>query len=148
MEQMFVIHVSSIRGFGLFVNLFERSWTRAHWAWWRPFRPCRTRACWPKSTGRTASDGQTWGGDANSQSAFSIANNTGQVSNGNGTYTLRFRAVGTTLYARAWRTGTSEPTGWMITVTDSAFPSGFCGLRMQVASGVTASYTSFLATAQ
>src|SRR5258708_7963088 len=29
----------------------------------------------------TASDGQAWSGDANSANAFSIANNTGQVSN-------------------------------------------------------------------
>jgi len=61
-------------------------------------------------------------------------------------YTLRFRVVGSTLYARVWQTGTTEPTSWMITVTDTTFSSGFCGLRMQLASGVTASYTSFLAT--
>ncbi len=169
----------------------------------------------------TASDGNTWGGDANTQSVFSITNNMGQVSNGSGiynavlgpsatdaevlfsgsmssysntnlgavlrwsdtnnwykayidgtslvvqkkvngaatvlgsvsftatpntSYTLRFRVVGTTLYARAWQTGTTEPTNWMITVTDTSFSSGFCGLRMQAASSVTASYTSFLAT--
>jgi len=34
----------------------------------------------------TASDGHTWGGDANTVSAFSILNNTGQISNGNGIY--------------------------------------------------------------
>ena len=34
----------------------------------------------------TASDGDTWGGAAHSQSAFSIFNNTGQVSNSSGTY--------------------------------------------------------------
>jgi len=61
-------------------------------------------------------------------------------------YTLRFRVVGTTLYAKVWRTGTTEPTYWLITVTDSSFSSGYCGLRMQVAGGVTARYTSFLAT--
>jgi 6-phosphogluconolactonase (cycloisomerase 2 family) len=169
----------------------------------------------------TASDGQTWGGDANTASVFSINNNTGQVANGtttynavlgqsvtdaevlftgsmnsfsnanlgavlrwsntnnwykayiNGTtlvvqkkvngattiigstsfaatagtsYTLRFRVVGTTLYARVWPTATTEPANWMITVTDTAFSSGFCGLRMQLASGIIASYTSFLAT--
>ncbi len=169
----------------------------------------------------TASDGQTWGGDANTASVFSINNNIGQVANGNtaynavlgqsvtdaevvfsgsmssfsnanlgavlrwsntnnwykayingttlvvqkkvngattiigsasfvatvGTsYTLRFRVIGTTLYARVWQTVTTEPNNWMIMITDTAFSSGFCGLRMQVASGVTASYTSFLAT--
>ena len=34
----------------------------------------------------TASDGHTWGGDANTLSAFSILNNTGQISNRNGVY--------------------------------------------------------------
>ncbi|HEY5005569.1 MAG TPA: hypothetical protein VII61_20575 [Ktedonobacteraceae bacterium] len=170
----------------------------------------------------TASDGQTWGGDANTASAFSILSNTGQISNVNSiynavlgpvatdaevlfsgsissfnntnigavlrwsdannwykayisgttlviqkrvagattivgsasfaavagtSYTLRFRALGTALYARVWQTGTTEPTNWNVAVTDTTFSSGFCGLRMQVASGVTASYTSFLATA-
>ena len=171
----------------------------------------------------TATDGQTWGADANTASVFSIANNTGQVSNGNSiynavlgstvtdaeilfsgsmssysnanlggvlrwantnnwykayisgttliiqkrvngattilgsvpfaakagtSYSLRFRAVGTTLYARVWQTGTSEPTSWMIAVTDTSFSSGFCGLRMLAQNGATASYTSFLATSQ
>lgn len=34
----------------------------------------------------TASDGQTWGGDANTQAAFSIHNNVGQIANGSGPY--------------------------------------------------------------
>ncbi len=63
-------------------------------------------------------------------------------------YTLRFRVVGTTLFARVWQTGTTEPTTWQITVTDTTFSSGFCGLRMLAQNGATASYTSFLATAQ
>lgn len=63
-------------------------------------------------------------------------------------YSLRFRIVGSTLYARVWKTGTTEPATWMITVTDSTFSSGYCGLRTQIASGVTASFTSFLATAE
>jgi hypothetical protein len=171
----------------------------------------------------TASDGQTWGADANTSSVFSMVNNTGQVSNGtttynamlgpkvanaevlfsgsmssysnanlgavlrwtdtndwykayiNGTtlvvqkkvsgsttiigstpftasagtsYSLRFRIVGTTLYARVWQTGMAEPNTWQITVTDTTFSSGYCGLRLQLASGVVANYTSFLATAQ
>lgn len=171
----------------------------------------------------TASDGHTWGGDANTASAFSIVNNTGQVTktatsysatlgpvatnaevlfNGsmssyssnnlgsvlrwtntnnwykayiNGTslvvqkkvsgsttvlgmasftatagtsYTLRFRVVGTTLYAKVWKTGTIEPTSWMVTVTDTSFSSGYCGLRMLAQNGATATYTSFQATAQ
>ena len=34
----------------------------------------------------TASDGQTWGGDANTQKSFSINNNVGQIANGSGPY--------------------------------------------------------------
>jgi hypothetical protein len=34
----------------------------------------------------TASNGQTWGGDANTQAAFSIHNNVGQIANGSGPY--------------------------------------------------------------
>jgi outer membrane protein assembly factor BamB len=169
----------------------------------------------------TASDGHTWGGDANSQSVFSISNNTGQVSNGNNiynavlgssatdsevlfsgsissfsgsnfgavlhwsdgnnlykgyidgtnlviqkrvngtattlnttpfaatggtSYTLRFRIAGTTLYAKAWQTNTTEPSNWMVTATDNSLSSGFCGLRMQIASGITLNVTSFLAS--
>jgi hypothetical protein len=171
----------------------------------------------------TASDGQTWGADANTASAFSIVNNAGQVSNGSGlfnavlgstasdaevlfsgsmssytnsnlgavlrwtdtnnwykayingsslvvqkkvsgattilgsvpftatpgtSYTLRFRVVGTTLFARVWQTGTTEPGSWMITVTDTTFSSGFCGLRLLAQNGAIARYTSFLATVQ
>ncbi|HEY5003759.1 MAG TPA: hypothetical protein VII61_11440, partial [Ktedonobacteraceae bacterium] len=33
-----------------------------------------------------ASDGQTWGGDANTQAVFSIHNNVGQIANGSGPY--------------------------------------------------------------
>src|SRR5579875_257217 len=166
----------------------------------------------------TASDGLTWGGDANSSSVFSINNNTGQLSNGsspynavlgptatkaevifsgsmnnftntnmgavlrwqdskdwykayingsslviqkdvNGTttvlktvsfdatagtsYSIDFEIIGTTLTANAWKTGTSEPSGWMATVTDSSFSSGYCGMRIQLQSGAVATITSF-----
>ncbi len=168
----------------------------------------------------TASDGQTWGGAANTQSSFSITNNMGQVSNGSGqysallgpmttdaevlfsgslssftksnlgavlrwsdaknwykasingftlviqkkvngtitslsktafaatagtSYTLRFRVVGSTLYAKVWQTASTEPASWMISVTDSSLLSGRCGLHLQLQSTVTADITSFLA---
>ncbi len=63
-------------------------------------------------------------------------------------YTLRFRIVGTTLYAKAWQTGSSEPANWMVTATDSSLSSGYCGLRMQVQSSTTINISSFQATAQ
>ncbi len=171
----------------------------------------------------TASDGQSWGGDANSQSTFAIASNTGQVTNGgsiynavlgpvatnaevlfsgsmssfSGTnygavvrwtdtnnwykayidgqnlvvqkkvagsttvlgtasfpatagtsYTMRFRVVGTSLYAKVWATSGTEPSNWMVTATDSSLSSGYCGLRMQMSSSAVLKITSFLATAQ
>ncbi len=171
----------------------------------------------------TASDGQKWGGDANSSSVFSISANTGKVANAstnysavlgpiatnaqilfsgsisnfNGTnlgavlrwkdgnnwykayidgtsliiqkkvqgtttilgtkafaatagtsYTLRFSVIGTTLSTKVWQTGTTEPTNWMITVTDSSIQSGYCGLRMLDANGAVETYTSFIAISQ
>jgi streptogramin lyase len=63
-------------------------------------------------------------------------------------YTLRFRVVGTTLYAKVWNTGNTEPGSWMLTQTDSTFQSGYCGLRILVQGSATATITSFVATAQ
>jgi hypothetical protein len=170
----------------------------------------------------TASDGQTWGGDANNATVFSISNNKGVASGGvnpysavlgpvesnadvlvsgslstyssanfgdllrwkdtnnwyktyitgttlviqkkvNGTtttlsstnftatagtsYSIRFDAVGSTLSAKVWQTSTTEPANWMLTTTDTAFTSGFCGIRIQLQSGVSATFTSFVAKA-
>src|SRR5436305_556252 len=170
----------------------------------------------------TASNGQTWGGEAKNVSAFSIANNTGQVVKGgaasysavlgptatnaevlftgsitgfannsnigavlrwtdgnnwykayidgnslfiqkrvSGTttvlsstpftatagtsYSLRFRAVGTTLSAKVWATSSSEPANWMATVNDSALQSGYCGLRV-LSQSYTVTISSFQAS--
>ena len=171
----------------------------------------------------TASDGQLWGGDANSSTVFSIAGNSGQLANDNTSYsavlgptatnaqvlfsgsmssfkntnlgavlrwtngnnwykayidggklviqkkvngsttilnetafaaqagisyTLRFSVVGSTLSAKVWQTGSSEPGNWMVTATDSTFPSGYCGLRILVQNGTIAQITAFTALAQ
>lgn len=168
----------------------------------------------------TASDGQSWSGDANTSNVFSISGNAGQIANGstsynavlgpmaanadvvvsgsvsnfsnanlgavlrwtdttnwykayidgknlviqsriNGTattlksvaftatastsYTIHFRAVGSTLTANVWKTGSSEPSGWMASATNSSLPTGQCGVRAQVSSGVTVKITSFKA---
>jgi len=63
-------------------------------------------------------------------------------------YSLRFRVVGTTLTAKAWASSNTEPANWTITASDGSLASGNCGLRMQLATGVTVTYTSFLATYQ
>jgi hypothetical protein len=154
----------------------------------------------------TASDGQTWGGDANSNAVFSISGNAGVVSNAGGTsynavlgssasntevyatgflsaftnsnfgdvlrwtdgnnwykayidgtnfimqkkvngattilttvpfaatagtsYTIHFRAVGSTLTANVWASSGSEPGGWMATASDTSLNAGKCGLRI------------------
>ncbi len=59
-------------------------------------------------------------------------------------YNLRFRVVGSTLYAKAWAGSSAEPAGWMVTTNDSTFQHGYCGLRMQVYSN-SATFTSFQA---
>jgi len=167
-----------------------------------------------------ASDGQAWGGDANSRSVFSVSGNAGLVSNTGGSsysavlgptasnaevyatgslssfsnsnfgvvlrwtdgnnwykafidgsslfiqkkvngtttilasvpfsatagssYTIHFRAVGSTLTANVWAASGSEPSGWMVTASDTTFPSGSCGMRFLTQSG-TATVTSFQA---
>lgn len=168
----------------------------------------------------TASDGQKWGGDANSNGVFSISNNTGVLTGsssalnavlgpaaanaevlvtgstnkfsssnigtvlrwkdtnnwykayidgsnlvvqkrvngsfttlktfkfaavGGTSYTIRFSAVGSTLSAKVWQTGTTEPSNWMISVNDTSLTSGSCGLRIQMQSGITTTITSFQA---
>jgi hypothetical protein len=65
---------------------------------------------------------------------------------GGTSYTLRFRVVGTMLYVKAWKTGGTEPTSWMVTVTDSSLASGYCGLRMLVQNSAMVTITSFQAT--
>jgi hypothetical protein len=167
-----------------------------------------------------ASDGQSWGGDANSNNTFSISNKSGHVSNTgsssysavlgasasnaevtmsgsisafsnsnfgavlrwtdgnnwykayvdgsnltiqkkvNGTttviksvpftatagtsYSIHFRVTGSTLTANVWASSASEPSGWMVSATDSSLTSGYCGLRVLTQSG-TLTVTSFVA---
>ena len=47
-------------------------------------------------------------------------------------YTLRFSISGSTLSAKVWQTGTTEPSSWMAKASDSTFASGYCGLHMLV----------------
>ncbi|HEX6393125.1 MAG TPA: LamG-like jellyroll fold domain-containing protein [Acidimicrobiales bacterium] len=167
----------------------------------------------------TASNGQTWGGDANSNSSFSISGNAGLVSNTGGnsysavlgptatdsevyatgsmssysssnfgdvvrwtdtnnwykayidgsnliiqkkvsgstttlastpfsptagtSYSIHFRVVGSTLTANVWASSGTEPTGWMLTATDTTFTSGYTGMRFLAQTGITATVTSF-----
>ena len=170
----------------------------------------------------TASDGQTWGGDANVAGAFSISGATGRVTNTGSTsysavlgpvvadsevyatgsissftnsnfgdvlrwtdgnnwykaytdgatlyiqkkvagatsmlatkpfaatagvsYTIHFRAVGSTLTVNSWPASGTEPGTWMLTATDSNLASGRTGMRFLTKTG-TATVTSFQAKA-
>ncbi len=62
-------------------------------------------------------------------------------------YNVRFRIVGTTLYAVAWAKNNAQPANWMITTTDVTFLTGYCGISIQELSpNSTATFTSFQAT--
>jgi len=166
----------------------------------------------------TASDGQTWTGDAANAPAFAIVNHAGQVGNGSGiydallgpraadtqivfsgsvshfgesnmgallrwtdannlykvffdgtnltvlrkvagvvsilqsvpfpaqdgqSYTLRVRMVGSSISARVWQTGQTEPSTWMLNATDTMLPSGYDGMRLIVQTGITIAITSY-----
>jgi hypothetical protein len=49
---------------------------------------------------------------------------------GNTMYSLRFQAVGATLYAKAWQNNLPEPADWMLTATDNNLASGQAGVRV------------------
>jgi streptogramin lyase len=61
-------------------------------------------------------------------------------------YTIHFRAVGSTLTANVWAASGPEPTGWMVTATDTTFTTGYSGLRFLTGTG-TATITAFQANA-
>lgn len=59
-------------------------------------------------------------------------------------YTIRFRAVGAMLQARAWKTGGAEPTAWTVSATDlTPLGPGFGGLRFNVPASSYATVTAF-----
>jgi hypothetical protein len=60
---------------------------------------------------------------------------------------LRFRAFGTTLFAKVWRQGTTEPQDWMITANDNTFSTGQFGIRVVEQASTTISVTFFSAKA-
>jgi hypothetical protein len=61
-------------------------------------------------------------------------------------YTIHFQVIGVLLFARVWRSGTTEPEKWMITLSDSSLRSGRAGLRFVLQSTTVINMTSFLAT--
>ncbi len=61
-------------------------------------------------------------------------------------YTLRFRAIGAALSAKAWSANQPEPNNWMLTVMDTALSTGFGGLRFLVQNGTVIRVASFRET--
>lgn len=64
----------------------------------------------------------------------------------NTSYTIRFNVSGTTLSAKVWQAGTTEPANWMITRTDTSLSSGQGGVHTALKSGVKTNITSFKAS--
>jgi hypothetical protein len=62
-------------------------------------------------------------------------------------YTLRFRALGANLLAKAWRSDQPEPATWTIMATDTSFSQGMGGIRVLLQSTTVVRVTSFLETA-
>ena len=62
------------------------------------------------------------------------------------TYTLRFRAIGATLFIKAWQSNQHEPDAWMLTEMDTVLSKGSGGLRFLVQTGSVIRITSFHVT--
>lgn len=65
----------------------------------------------------------------------------------NTSYSLRFLVTGTTLKARVWATGSTEPTTWLLTSTDTALTAGRGGLTM-LTQNATLTITAFKVLAE
>ncbi len=59
-------------------------------------------------------------------------------------YSIRARVVGTSIMARAWQTGRTEPSNWMLIASDNSLASGYDGLRLITQMDITITITSFL----
>ncbi|MBV9614265.1 MAG: hypothetical protein JO031_02275 [Ktedonobacteraceae bacterium] len=58
-------------------------------------------------------------------------------------YSLRFRAIGAMLFARAWPTGSPEPQNWMLNVTDTTLTTGQAGVRVLMQGQSVVNITTF-----
>jgi hypothetical protein len=65
---------------------------------------------------------------------------------GGTTYTLNFRAVGSTLFVKAWQSNQPEPNAWVLTEMDTMISKGFGGLRFLMQNGSTVRVTTFRET--
>lgn len=61
-------------------------------------------------------------------------------------YSLRFRVMGSNLFAKAWPSAQSEPANWALMKIDTQLTSGMSGIRVKIAPGVKISVTTFIET--
>ena len=61
-------------------------------------------------------------------------------------YSIRFRVVGSNLFAKAWPSAQPEPANWALMIIDTQLVSGVGGIRVLLASGSVIRVTSFLET--
>lgn len=61
-------------------------------------------------------------------------------------YWFRFRIKGTSLYGRVWQDGTTEPTTWHVTATDSGLSTGGYALLANTGTGAGISFDHFTIT--
>lgn len=103
--------------------------------------------------------GTTWAGNAYSayinSAGLTIARVAGFTSTPLGTYSfattvnfywIRFRAQGSTLYAKFWQDGTTEPVTWQVVVSDTTYASGNIGEQCTVNAGTTLLMNSYSCT--
>jgi hypothetical protein len=70
--------------------------------------------------------------------AFTATNGTG--------YSLRFRVMGSNLFAKVWPTAQAEPANWTLMKIDTALTTGMSGIRVKVVDGVVIRILSFIET--
>lgn len=61
-------------------------------------------------------------------------------------YSIRFRVLGSDLFAKAWPSAQPEPTNWMLMAIDTQLVSGMSGVRVKLVPGVIIRINSFLET--
>lgn len=61
-------------------------------------------------------------------------------------YNIRFRVLGSNLFARAWPSAQAEPTNWAIMVIDTQLASGVSGIRALLAPGTVIRVNAFMET--
>lgn len=61
-------------------------------------------------------------------------------------YTLHFQAIGATLFASVWPSGSSEPQQWMLVVSDISLMAGRDGVRVVIDNNTVIHVSSFLET--